>query len=214
MRGALFAGVLTLVVVAFAVGRLTAPTKQADQAQAVAVDPGAELDTAYPHSPAGASLAMAAYQRALADPAILRPGVLEKRIQAIATPEYAKKALEANQPGDKRLIAGPLGQGVRSGTPTAYFGVPIAYRLISYTPERARVENWGLTMLGNVSTVEPAAYFGTGRMDLVWRDGRWRVASTQGAFGPTPQTRTPRKGPEGFELQDLARGFTPYGIAP
>ena len=213
-RGALFAGVLILVAVAFVVGRLTASTEEANQVQTVAVDPGAELETTFPHSPAGASLAMAAYQRALADPAILRPGVLRRRINAIATPDYTHKMLEANQPGDERLMAGPIGQGVRSGIPTAYFGVPIAYRLISYTPERARIQNWGLTMLGNASTVEPAVYFGTGTMDLIWQDGRWKITSTQGAFGPTPQTRTPRDGTEGFELQDLAKGFTPYGIAP
>lgn len=213
-RRALFVGVLVFVSLAFAIGRLTAPTEETNPAQDTAVDPGAELDTAFPHSREGAALAMAAYQRALADPAILRPGVLKKRIEAIATPGNVQQMLEANQPGTDRLIAGQIGQGVSSGTPTAYFGVPIAYRIISYTPERARVQNWGFTMLGNVSTVEPAAYFGTGTMDLVWQDGRWKVASTQGAFGPTPETRTPREGAEGFELQDLARDFHPYGIAP
>lgn len=214
MRRVLFVGVLVLAVIAFAMGRITAPSDEATQPPAVAANPGAELDTAFPHSPAGASLAAAAYQRALADPAILRPGVLERRIDSIATPDYASTMLEANQPGTDRLTAGPLGQGVRRGIPTAYFGVPIAYRMLSYTPERARIQNWGLTIVGNVSTVEPAAYFGTGTIELVWRDGRWKIASSQGAFGPTPQTRTPREGAEGFELQDLARDFHPYAIAP
>jgi hypothetical protein len=213
-RGALFVGALILIAVAFAIGRITAPSEEAEQAPAVAVDPGRELDTGYPHSQAGAALAMAAYQRALADPAILRPRVLKKRIEAMATPDYVHKMLEANQPGTERLSAGPVGEGVRNGTPTAYLGVPIAYRVISYTPERARIQNWGFTMLGNASTVEPAAYFGTGTMELVWGDGGWRIASAQGAFGPTPETRTPQEGSEGFELQDLAGDFHPYGIAP
>jgi hypothetical protein len=120
---------------------------------------------------------------------------LKKRIDAIATRDYASKMLAANQPGADRLMAGPVGEGVRQGTPTAY--------LLSYTPERARIQNWGLTIVGNASTVEPAAYFGTGTIELAWQDGRWRIASSQGAFGPTPQTRTPREGGEGFELQDL-----------
>lgn len=186
------------------IGRLSAPSDEADEAPAVAADSGAELKTAYPRSPDGASLAMAAYQRVLADPAILRRGVLEKRIEAIATPDYVKTMVEATQPGAARLMAGPVGQGVSLGIPTAYFSVPIAYRLISYTSERARIQNWGLTMLGNASTVEPDVYFGTGTMELVWREGRWKIASTQGAFGPTPETRTPREGAEGFELRDLA----------
>ena len=212
-RGALFVGVLVLVVIAFAVGRITAPSDEVSQPPAVAANPGAELDTAFPHSPAGASLTAAAYQRALADPEILRPGVLERRIDSIATPDYASTMLEANQPGTDRLTAGPLGEGARRGIATAYFGVPIAYRVLSYTPERARIQNWGLTIVGNVSTVEPAAYFGTGTIELVWQDGRWKIASSQGAFGPSPRTRTPREGAEGFELQDLARGFRPYAIA-
>jgi hypothetical protein len=214
-RGALLAAVLILLIAGFAVGRLTAPTEETrDEAQAVAVDPGGELNTAFSHSRAGAALAMAAYQRALADPAILRPGGLEKRVEAIAVPGYVHTIVEALRPGDERMMAEPIGQGVQEGVPTVYFGVPVAYRIISYTPERARIQSWGFTMLGNVSTVEPAAYFGTGTEDLVWREGRWKIASTHGAFGPTPETRTPREGAEGFELQDLARDFHPYGIAP
>ncbi len=212
-RGALFVGTLALFALTFAFGRLSAPTEEADLTPPITASAG-ELDTAYPHSPAGASLAAAAYQQAFADPAILRPGVLKSRIEAVATREFARRMLKANQPGTDRLVAGPVGEGVRRGVPTAYFAVPIGYRLLSYAPERARVQTWGFTIVGNVSTVEPTAYFGTGTTALVWRDDRWKIAFTQAAFGPTPQLGTPRKGSEGFELQDLARDFHLYGIAP
>lgn len=215
-RRALFLGVAVLLVLAFVIGRLSAPDGEADSnppATATTVS-GDELETDFPHSKDGAIVAAAAYQRALANPAILRPGGMKKRVEAIATPEYADDLLEANQPGTDRLMAGPLGEGVRNGIPTVYAGVPIAYRVLSYSPDRARIENWGFTIVGNVSTVEPVAYFGTGTIELVWQDGRWRIASSKAAFGPTPETNTPEKGGEGFELQDLADDFGLYGVAP
>jgi len=215
-RTALFFGAAVLLVLAFVIGRLSAPDDetQSNPPATATADPGAELETDYPHSKDGAIVAAAAYQRALANPAILRPGGIKKRIEAIATPDYADEMLDANQPGADRLMAEPIGEGVQQGIPTVYAGVPIAYRVLSYTPDRARIQNWGFTIVGNVSTVEPVAYFGTGTVELVWQDGRWKVASSKAAFGPTPQTRTPEKGAEGFDLQDLADDFGLYGIAP
>jgi hypothetical protein len=215
-RAALFLGAAVLLMLAFVIGRLSAPDDKPQStppASATAV-PGEELKTDFPRSKDGAIVASAAYQRALANPAILRPGGLKKRIEAITTPEYADTMVQANQPGTDRLMAGPLGEGVRQGLPTVYVGIPIAYRVLSYSPDRARIQNWGSTIVGNVSTVEPVAYFGTGTIELVWLEGKWKVASSQAAFGPTPRTSTPEGGSEGFELQDLANNFRPYGVAP
>lgn len=213
-RAALFFGAAALLVLAFVIGRLSAPEDEAQPNPPAAAVPGAELKTNYPHSKDGAIVAAAAYQRALANSAILRPGGLKKRVEAIATPDYADELLKANQPGADRLMAGPLGQGVQQGIPTVYVGIPIAYRVLSYNPDRARIQNWGSTIVGNVSTVEPVAYFGTGTIELVWQDTQWKVASSQAASGPTPQTSTPEDGAEGFELQDLADDFRLYGVAP
>ncbi len=217
-RVAIVVGVIALVVVAFVVGRSTSssegPAPEEVTDLSVVADPGAELETAYPRTKAGASLAAAAYQRAFADPAILLPGVLKKRIDAVATPQFAATMLEANTPGTERLMAGPVGEGVRDGVPTVYLGTPIAYRVLSFSPHRAQIQNWGFTLVGNAATVEPTAYFGTGTMELIWEGGRWRIADSQGAFGPTPETSTPEEGSEGFEMADLATDFKPYGLAP
>ena len=215
-RTALFLGAAVLLILAFVIGRLSAPEDEAQSSPPATASaaPGDELEADFPRSKDGAIVAAAAYQRALANPAILRPGGMKNRVEAIATHDYADEMLEANQPGTDRLMAGPLGEGVRNGIPTVYSGVPIAYRVLSYSPDRARIQNWGFTIVGNVSTVEPVAYFGTGTIDLVWRDGRWKIASSKAAFGPTPQTRTPEEGAEGFDLQDLADDFGLYGIAP
>lgn len=168
----------------------------------------------YAHTRAGALAANAQYQQALADPAILRPGELRERIEAVATRDYAPAMIAANEPGAQRLAQGVLGAGVKEGLPTAYFGFPVFYRLDSYSPQRAVVRTWGFTVLGNAATAEPAAYFGTSRIELAWSEGDWKIAKTQGGFGPTPRLVTPRRGGEGFELVDLIEGMRPYAVAP
>jgi hypothetical protein len=212
-------GALLLLALVFAVGRVSAPENSlpdftAEPGSTSGVTRGAELAASYPHSARGAALAVGAYQRALTNPALLRRGELKRRIEKIATPAYAPKMIERNQPGFDSLIAGPIGDGVREGIPAVYLGVPIAYHVNSYTPKRAQIQNYGFTLLGNSSTEEPVAYFGTGTVDVVWRSGRWLIAYSQGAYGPTPETGTPREGSEGFDLGELGEGFRPYGIAP
>jgi hypothetical protein len=168
----------------------------------------------YAHTRGGALAAAARYQQAFADPAILRPGELRQRIETVAAPGYASAMSAANEPGARRLARGALGEGLRSKLPTAYFAVPVSYRLLSYTPRRAVIRLWGFTVLGNASTAEPGAYFGTSRMELAWLEGDWKIAATRAAFGPTPRLLSPRRGGEGFELVDLLGGMRPYAVAP
>jgi hypothetical protein len=168
----------------------------------------------YAHSRAGAIAATAGYQRAFADPAVLHPKVLRARVRAVATPDFAPTMIAANEPGARRIAEGPLGDGLRAQLGMTYLGVPIAYRVLAYSPRRAVIRTWGLTVLGNRSTVEPAAYFGSGRMELVWTDADWKIASTRGSFGPTPRLATPRRGGEGFEVADVLRGMRSYAPGP
>ena len=174
----------------------------------------AGVPVAFPNTPAGAAEAVAAYQRAFASPAILRPGVMRERIEAVATPDYMETMLTANSPGVERLAAGPIGIGVRRGVETLYAAVPVGYRVEAFQPDRARVLTWGFTLLGNAASVEPAAYFGLTHTELVWMEGRWRIAETQGGFGPTPKLAT-KPGPlGGYGVIDLARGLESYELAP
>ena len=211
MRRAWLTGLLVLG--AFALGLLLAPDGgEAPPSPASAEAAG--LGPPYPRSRAGASLAAAGYQQRFAGLAILRPGVLRERIEAVATPDFAQAMLNANLPGTKRLAAGAIGEGARQGIATVFLGTPLGYRLLSYSPERARVLIWGLTILGNASAAEPSAYFGTSTVELAWQQERWKVAFLRSSFGPTPQLASPRRNGEGFELIELARDLEPDGIAP
>jgi len=216
-RGLLLACAATLLV-GFLAGHALSPSSGGDRAatpaKAGAARSLAGVPVSFPDSPAGAAQAVAAYQRAFASPAILREGVLQSRIEAVATPDYAATMLAANSPGAERLAAGPIGAGVRRGVQTLYSAIPIGYRVESFAPDRARVLTWGFTMLGNASLVEPAAYFGLTHTELVWTEGRWRIAETRGGFGPTPKLAT-KPGPLGaYGVIDLARGLESYELAP
>jgi hypothetical protein len=209
---------LVALLLGLLLGRSTAPSPSGGRAAAPAGAGAARtlagVPVAFPHSAAGAAEAVAAYERSFASPAILRPGVLRARIEAVATPDYAAQMIAANAPGERRLVAGPIGQGLRSGLRTLYLAVPIGYRVESYSPQRARVLTWGFTLLGNASSVEPAAYFGLTHTELAWMDGRWRIAETRGGFGPTPRLATPPGPLGGYRVIDLAARLRSYAPAP
>jgi hypothetical protein len=189
-------------------GRAAAP------ASAGAARTLAGVPVAFPDTAQGAASAVAAYQRAFADPTILRPGGLRSRIETVATPDYTATMLRANSPGAARIAAGPIGEGLRSGVRTLYAAVPIGYRVESFSPQRARVLTWGFTLLGNSTSVEPAAYFGLTKTELLWMHGRWRIAETRGGFGPTPKLATPPGSLGAFGVIDVMRGLHGYELAP
>jgi hypothetical protein len=214
------AALLGALLLGLLIGRASAPDSPAPTAlRAPATSPdGARsasgAPASFPDTAVGAAAAAAAYQQSFATPAILRPGVLRQRVEAVAMPDYAAKMLAANGPGVERLAAGPLGVGVRQGLRTLYAAVPIGYRVLRFEAGRAEVETWGLTLLGNAGSVEPAAYFGTARTELAWSGGRWRIAETRASFGPTPRLATPTAPLGGYEVLRLAKALHGYVLAP
>jgi hypothetical protein len=174
----------------------------------------AGVGVGYPHTRAGAILASGSYQQAFADKAILRPAELRRRIEAVATPGFAPTMLAANRPGAAQLARGAFWTGVRAGVQSTYFGVPVSYRVLSYSPARAVIQTWGFTLLGNVDAVEPTAYFGLARTVLAWTQDDWKIADTRASFGPTPRLGTPQPGGEGLGLVELTKELHRYGIAP
>jgi hypothetical protein len=208
------------IVVGVLLGRASAPTSPP------AVSPKAGFPSPGPTSKSvgvgvgfsrtrkGAILASGTYQQAFADTAILRPDELRRRIEVVATPSFAPTMLAANEPGTAQLTRGTFGEGVRAGVQSTYFGVPVSYRVLAYSPSRAVIRTWGFTLLGNVDAVEPTAYFGLARTVLVWMEGDWKIADTRASFGPTPRLGTPRPGGEGLGLVELTKELHRYGVAP
>jgi hypothetical protein len=114
----------------------------------------------------------------------------------------------------KRAQRSPLGRGLVGGARTAYFATPIAYRITSYTPQRASVEGWGVAVIGNDLGVKPQATWGTTVATAVWQSGDWKIDAVQTSDGPTPKNAPghPASAPADF----LARvsGFSGVRHAP
>lgn len=215
----LLIGIAVAVVVGVLIGRASAPSPHPSAPKAALPSPGPTRESAgvkvgFARTREGAVLAAGAYQQAFAEEAILSPRELRRRVAVAATPRFAPVMVEANEPGAARLRQGAFGQGLRDEIPSAYLGVPVSYRLLSYTPERAVVQTWGFTLLGNVTSVEPMAFFGLARTVLVWMDGDWKIAHTRASFGPTPRLASPRPGGEGLGLIELTEELSLYGVAP
>lgn len=216
-RGAALAlAALGLLLAGLLVGRASAPNGEAVEASAgsgpVRIEHG--VPVGHTRTREGAAAAVASYQRAFADPAILAPDVMRRRLGVVASPDYVQTMLDANSPGRERLARGPIGQGIRHGIQTLYAGVPIGYRIESFSPRRARVLTWGFTLLGNASAVAPRAYFGLTHTDLVWLGGDWKIAATEARFGPTPKLQTPPGPVGGYDVMRLARELRSYEATP
>lgn len=216
MRAAI--GLIIALALGVGIGRLAAPHGPCGPPQADP-HPGhtrtrSGVGVGFPRTRSGAILAAGAYEQALADRAVLDPTELRRRIEAIATPAFAPKMLAANLPGAKRLGQGPFGAAVRAGKPNLFYGVPVSYRLLSYSAGRAVVRLWGFTLIGSSAGIEPSASFGLSRTVLSWRAGQWMIAATRSSFGPTPRLLSPRSGGEGFGLIELSKELRPYGLAP
>ena len=212
------ASYLIVLALGLLVGRTTStPSPKpgaATPARAGAVRSVAGVPVGFPRTANGAAEAVAAYEQSFASPEILKPGALRTRIEAVVMPGYVDRMLAANSAGERRIAAGPIGQGLASGLQTLYAAVPIGYRVESYSPSRARILTWGFTLLGNASLVEPAAYFGLTHTELVWSGGRWRIAETRGGFGPTPKLGTPPGPLGGYGVLGVAKRLRSYALAP
>lgn len=211
-------GVLIAVLVGVMIGRASAPGSSTPL-EAASSSPGPNGESAgvgvgFSRTREGAALAAGSYQQAFTHMAILRPGELRRRIEVVATPRFAPTMLAANEHGTAQLKGGAFGEGIRARVQSAFVGVPVSYRVLSYTPGRAVVQVWGFTLVGNVESVEPTAFFGLSRTVLVWMGGDWKIADTRASFGPTPRLGTSRPGGEGIGLVELMKELHRYAVAP
>ena len=212
-------GIVAAVLFGFLVGRISAPASSSSVSVEASPSPGPTSESVgvgvgFSRTRKGAAVAAASYQQAFADKAILRPGELRRRIEVVASPSYVPAMLEANRPGTERLRSSGFGEAVRAQVTSAFFGVPVAYRVLSFSPSRAVVQTWGFTLLGNLTSVEPTAFFGLARTVLTWEGGDWKIADTRASFGPTPRLASARPGGEGLGLVELTKELRRYGVAP
>jgi hypothetical protein len=183
--------VLLALIVGVVVGRITAPEHSSKQPASQASDPGpfrssSGVPVGYAHTQPGAVAAALNYGVVSARPEFLDAARRTATLRIIATPAFARTFETKAAPGLAAALRGPLGQGLRAGTPTIYQSAPLAYRVVSYTPQRAVITGWGLALSGNTGGLAPQVDFQTATSTLVWSEDDWKLADGASVEGPTP----------------------------
>jgi hypothetical protein len=183
------------VAVAFVIGRATAPpgTTPRQPPPAAPRPPGPSrivdgVGVGYPDTEAGAVAALLADGQTLSNPRVLLDSHRRAKVLAlIATSRYAATFSGA---GGRALATAErqtaLGRGLATGAQTVFLGVPIAYRVVSYTPQRIRVIGYGVSVVANDQGLSPRGTWATSTTDAVWQNGDWRVDAVTSSEGPTP----------------------------
>ncbi len=188
--------ILLALIIGLAVGRSTAPdanptTKQAP-APAASAAPGPSrivsgVGMGYPRTREGAVAALFSDSAVLGDPRTLLDASRRRRVlDLIATERYARTFQGQGGAALDQARRGPLGRGLQTGAQTVYLASPIAYRVVSFTPDAARVVGWGVAVVGNDQGLAPRATWATSTTDAVWENGDWKIDAVTSQDGPTP----------------------------
>jgi hypothetical protein len=197
-RTAILVAAGTALVVAAAVGRLTAPRPEAAAPQIrtlpvpLARSIAAGVPVGYARTRAGAVAAMAAYGQVLADPRVQLDDRRRRLVAtAVGTDHYAQGLAEA-EPVFAARRSSAVGQALRAGARSVFLGLPIAYRVMSYDGSRAVIKSWGVAVAASDTGIQPRAGWGTTTTTAVWHDGDWKVDQVHSQPGPVPAaTGTP-----------------------
>lgn len=187
------ATVLVALIVGLVVGRVTDPDHHSTTTT-VAPSPGGQaarrigtIPLGYPHTRAGAVAATLNAGAVLGDPRVLLdPARRTRALSLLATARYAKTFTGSGAAALQQARNAPLGRGLRTGAQTISLTSPLAYRIVSYDGESAKVVSWGVAVVGNDQGLAPTASWATTTTALRWQDNDWKIDGASSQSGPTP----------------------------
>ncbi|MGH9031756.1 MAG: hypothetical protein ACRDZV_06460 [Acidimicrobiia bacterium] len=161
------------------------------------------MPAGFSHDEMGAQAAAMTYAAASQRWLYLDDAAVEAAVVAISTPTAAPR-LAREVLDEVRVARESLSQ-----TPGRVWWIvrPLAVDVEAFTPERARVAVWTVTVLSASDVALPQSDWTTVTLDLAWHEGDWRVDRTADAPGPTPMLgpRDQPWQPEPFD--DALAGF-------
>jgi hypothetical protein len=167
----------------------------------------------YPHTPRGAAEAAANYLAVLGGPLLLDQAKLDAAIDEMAEPRLRAELKRQSRIGLQYAEqAWGVMTDVQQGRRVLSTTTPIAYRLVSYSAEEAKVSVWWMGNVGAASRQRLIALFGISSATLGWDDGDWRLraydsGTSSGDVVPALlQSPTPTDG-----IPAQLDGYVPYG---
>lgn len=161
-----------------------------------------DLPSVYGHDRAGASAAAANLSTALAYSIGRGPQQVRKVAADVGTLSYATRVSSA--------YSGH--QVIDPSARVLFRAVPITYRVLAYSDNRAEVRVWSVSILAGDDATPGAASFKTATIVVRWGAGGWRVDDVRDvAPGPTPITSQPSAGAR--FLSDLS-GTEVFRVTP
>ena len=97
--------------------------------------------------------------------------------------------------------------------PIVYRQSAIAWKLEGFTPARARVAIWNVSVLSRVGIATPQAGWAISTLDLVWEREGWRIWSETISPGPAPVLDDSTAPATSEQLDAALTGFSDFGAA-
>lgn len=162
--------------------RAAEATTVAPTAGAVAPGPGERDGDGFSRSEEGARAAALAHAAASQSWLYLGDAEVDAAVRAVATPEAADR-LAREAVGEVAVARESL-----AASPGRVWWLvrPLAWRVRTYSPERAEVAVWTVTVLSAADVAVPQADWLTVTVNLRWTGNGWRVDEVRDAPGPTP----------------------------
>lgn len=94
---------------------------------------------------------------------------------------------------------------------TAYRQAAIAWRVESFSADRARVAIWNVGVLARDGVAPPQAGWAISTFDLVWERGDWKIESEVVVPGPAPILDNSAAPATASQMLSSLKGFTDFG---
>lgn len=157
----------------------------------------------------GAARAAAGALSSLADPRLLADSARRRAVVAEIAPPAYRAELDPLFERSYGYLAGVLGASAERGDVVLQM-TPVGYRVEAFSPTRATVAIWQVTLLATPERA-PIAAWSTSRAELAWSGGRWTLERFgTDTPGPTPSVTAPATVTPPGEFVGAAQGFSPF----